>query len=258
MIELRDVHKRFGDQIILDGVDFTVQDRETVALMGPSGTGKSVLLKHIIGLMRPDRGQVLVDGTDLTRLGARELNEVRKRFAMLFQGAALFDSLSVFENVAFPLREKTKLKEPEIERKVLDMLEQVGLAGMGYKFPAELSGGMRKRAGLARALVMGPEIILFDEPTTGLDPLLARTINDLIVETQRRFGFTAVMVSHEIPEIFGISDYVAMLLDGKIVAMAPAEEFQRTQNPAVREFIYVGGKPEVPSHPGASAGRGVG
>ena len=258
VIRLVGVEKALGGQPVLDGVDLAIPRGKMTTVIGKSGGGKSVLLKHIIGLMRPDRGQVLVDGTDITRLGARELNEVRKRFAMLFQGAALFDSLSVFENVAFPLREKTKLKEPEVERKVLDMLEQVGLAGMGYKFPAELSGGMRKRAGLARALVMGPEIILFDEPTTGLDPLLARTINDLIVETQRRFGFTAVMVSHEIPEIFGISDYVAMLLDGKIVAMAPAEEFQRTQNPAVREFIYVGGRPEVPSHPGAPAGRGVG
>lgn len=227
-----------------------------ITVIGKSGSGKSVLLKHIIGLMRPDRGQVLVDGTDLPRLGARELNEVRKKFAMLFQGAALFDSLSVFDNVAFPLREKTKLKEPEIERKVLDMLEQVGLTGMGHKFPSELSGGMRKRAGLARALVMGPEIILFDEPTTGLDPLLARTIHDLIIETQRRFGFTAVMVSHEIPEIFGISDYVAMLLDGKIVEMAPPEQFQRTQNPAVREFINVGGGTETPAASPLPAGRG--
>ena len=218
---------------------------ETMVVIGRSGCGKSVLLKHIIGLLKPDRGQVLVDGTDIAQLGARDLNELRKKFAMLFQGAALFDSLTVFENVAFPLREKTKLSEAEIERKVLEMLEQVGLTGMGHKFPAELSGGMRKRAGLARALVMGPEIMLFDEPTTGLDPLLARTIHDLIVETQRRFGFTAVMVSHEIPEVFGISDYVAMLLDGVIVEMAPSDEFQRTRHPAVREFINVGGMPEV-------------
>jgi len=255
VIRLVGVEKALGGQPVLDGVDLVLPRGKVTTIIGKSGGGKSVLLKHLIGLMRPDRGQVLVEGTDITRLGARELNEVRKKFAMLFQGAALFDSLSVFDNVAFPLREKTNLKEPEIERKVLDMLEQVGLTGMGHKFPAELSGGMRKRAGLARALVMGPEIILFDEPTTGLDPLLARTIHDLIIETQRRFGFTAVMVSHEIPEIFGISDYVAMLLDGKIVEMAPPEQFQRTQNPAVREFINVGGGTETPAPSPQPAGR---
>jgi phospholipid/cholesterol/gamma-HCH transport system ATP-binding protein len=256
VIRLVGVEKALGGQPVLDGVDLAIPRGKVTTIIGKSGSGKSVLLKHIIGLMRPDRGQVLVEGTDIAHLGPRELNEVRKKFAMLFQGAALFDSLSVFDNVAFPLREKTKLKEPEIERKVLDMLEQVGLTGMGHKFPAELSGGMRKRAGLARALVMGPEIILFDEPTTGLDPLLARTIHDLIIETQRRFGFTAVMVSHEIPEIFGISDYVAMLLDGKIVEMAPPEQFQRTQNPAVREFINVGGGTETPVRSPLPAGRG--
>jgi phospholipid/cholesterol/gamma-HCH transport system ATP-binding protein len=244
-IRLVGVEKKLGGQPVLKGLYLEVPRGKMTTVIGQSGGGKSVLLKHIIGLMKPDRGQVLVDGTDIARLGARDLNELRKKFAMLFQGAALFDSLSVFENVAFPLREKTKLREAELERKVLGMLEQVGLTGMGHKFPAELSGGMRKRAGLARALVMGPEIMLFDEPTTGLDPLLAKTIHDLIVETQRRFGFTAVMVSHEIPEVFAISDYVAMLLDGVIVEMAPSEEFQRTRNPAVREFINVGGRPEI-------------
>jgi len=239
------VEKRLGGQPVLKGLHLEIPRGKMTTVIGQSGGGKSVLLKHIIGLLRPDRGQVLVDGIDIARLGAHDLNELRKKFAMLFQGAALFDSLTVFENVAFPLREKTKLNEAEIERKVLEMLEQVGLTGMGHKFPAELSGGMRKRAGLARALVMGPEIMLFDEPTTGLDPLLARTIHDLIVETQRRFGFTAVMVSHEIPEVFGISDYVAMLLDGVIVEMAPSDEFQRTRHPAVREFILVGGKPDT-------------
>jgi phospholipid/cholesterol/gamma-HCH transport system ATP-binding protein len=251
VIRLVGVEKRLGGQPVLQGVNLEIPRGKVTTVIGKSGGGKSVLLKHMIGLMKPDRGQVLVDETDITRLGARDLNEVRKKFAMLFQGAALFDSLNVFENVAFPLIEKTKLKEAEIERKVLEMLEAVGLTGMGYKFPAELSGGMRKRAGLARALVMGPEIILFDEPTTGLDPLLARTIHELIVETQRRFRFTAVMVSHEIPEIFGISDYVAMLLDGVIAEMAPPEQFQRTRHPGVREFIDVGSAPAA-----VSAGAG--
>jgi len=255
VIRLVGVKKTLGGQPVLQGVNLDVPRGKVTTVIGKSGGGKSVLLKHMIGLLKPDRGQVLVDGIDITRLSAHELNEVRKKFAMLFQGAALFDSLTVFENVAFPLREKTKLKEAEIQRKVLEMLEAVGLKGMGHKFPAELSGGMRKRAGLARALVMGPEIILFDEPTTGLDPLLARTINDLIVETHRRFGFTAVMVSHEIPGIFGISDYVAMLLDGVIAEMAPPKEFQRTRNPGVREFINVGQRPDVVTSGGVQEAR---
>jgi len=180
-------------------------------------------------------------------LKGKKLNDVRKRFAMLFQGAALFDSLTVFDNVAFPLREKLRMKGLEVTKRVDEKLEQVGLNGMGHKFPAELSGGMRKRAGLARALVMEPEIILFDEPTTGLDPLMVKSIHDLIVTTQRRFGFTAVMVSHEIPEIFGISDWVAMLRRGKIAAMAPAREFQQTTDPEIREFISVGGTVAMPA-----------
>ena len=257
VIRLVGVEKALGGQPVLKGVNLEIPRGKVTTVIGKSGGGKSVLLKHMIGLLRPDRGQVLVDGTDITRLSAHDLNEVRKKFAMLFQGAALFDSLTVLENVAFPLREKTKLRAAEVDRKVLEMLEAVGLTGMGHKFPAELSGGMRKRAGLARALVMGPEIILFDEPTTGLDPLLARTIHDLILETQRRFGFTAVMVSHEIPEIFGISDYVAMLLDGVIAEMAPPEQFQRTRHPGVREFINVGTRPEVVSSGAGRETRGL-
>ncbi len=257
MIRLVGVEKTLGGQPVLKGVNLEIPRGKVTTVIGKSGGGKSVLLKHMIGLLQPDRGQVLVDETDITRLSAHDLNEVRKKFAMLFQSAALFDSLTVLENVAFPLREKTKLRAAEVERKVLEMLEAVGLKGMGHKFPAELSGGMRKRAGLARALVMGPEIILFDEPTTGLDPLLARTIHDLILETHRRFGFTAVMVSHEIPEIFGISDYVAMLLDGVIAEMAPAEQFQRTHHPGVREFINVGPRSEVVSSGAARETRSL-
>lgn len=257
VIRLVGVEKTLGGQPVLKGVNLEIPRGKVTTVIGKSGGGKSVLLKHMIGLLQPDRGQVLVDETDITRLSAHDLNEVRKKFAMLFQSAALFDSLTVLENVAFPLREKTKLRAAEVERKVLEMLEAVGLKGMGHKFPAELSGGMRKRAGLARALVMGPEIILFDEPTTGLDPLLARTIHDLILETHRRFGFTAVMVSHEIPEIFGISDYVAMLLDGVIAEMAPAEQFQRTHHPGVREFINVGPRSEVVSSGAARETRSL-
>lgn len=241
MIKLVGVKKTLGGQPVLRGVDLTIPAGKLTTIIGGSGEGKSVLLKHIIGLLQPDRGEVWVDGIEISRLRGKALNEVRKRFAMLFQGAALFDSLTVFENVAFPLREKLRMPEAEVVRRVEEKLAQVGLSGMGHKFPAELSGGMKKRAGLARALVMEPEIILFDEPTTGLDPLMAKTIHDLIVAMHRAFGFTAVMVSHEIPEIFSISDWVAMLKDGKIVAMAPSAEFQRTNDPAVLEFISLGG-----------------
>ncbi len=247
MIKLVGVEKTLGGQPVLRGVDLDIPAGKLTTIIGGSGGGKSVLLKHVIGLMQPDRGEVWVDGIEISRLKGRALNDVRKKFAMLFQGAALFDSLTVFENVAFPLREKLRLAETEVARRVEEKLEQVGLSGMGHKFPAELSGGMKKRVGLARALVMEPEIILFDEPTTGLDPLMANTIHDLIVGMHRTFGFTAVMVSHEIPEIFSISDWVAMLKDGKIAAMAPSADFQKTTDPAVREFISVGGMASLKS-----------
>src|SRR3990167_4243743 len=211
MIRLVNVQKSFGKQQVLRGATLEIPKGKLTTIIGRSGEGKSVLLKHMIGLMQPDRGEVWVGDVEISRLSGTRLNDVRKRFAMLFQGAALFDSLSVFENVAFPLREKLRMKGPAVAQRVEEKLAQVGLEGMGHKFPAELSGGMRKRARLARALVMEPEIILFDEPTTGLDPLMAKSIHDLIVTMQRRFGFTAVMVSHEIPEIFAISDWVAML-----------------------------------------------
>ncbi len=247
MIKLVGVEKTLGGQPVLRGVDLDIPAGKLTTIIGGSGGGKSVLLKHVIGLMQPDRGEVWIDGIEISRLKGRALNDVRKKFAMLFQGAALFDSLTVFENVAFPLREKLRLAETEVVRRVEEKLEQVGLSGMGHKFPAELSGGMKKRVGLARALVMEPEIILFDEPTTGLDPLMANTIHDLIVGMHRTFGFTAVMVSHEIPEIFLISDWVAMLKDGKIAAMAPSADFQKTTDPAIREFISVGGMASLKS-----------
>jgi len=240
MIHLQGVEKTLGGQPVLRGVNLEIPAGKLTTIIGPSGEGKSVLLKHMIGLMQPDRGRVLVNGVDISRLRGKKLNEIRKQFAMLFQSAALFDSMTVFENVAFPLLEKKLASESDVKKMVEGMLERVGLEGMGHKYPAELSGGMKKRAGLARALVMGPDIILFDEPTTGLDPLMAKTIHDLIVSMHRVFGFTAVMVSHEIPEIFGISDWVAMLKNGTIAAMAPSHDFQRLENPMVQEFISPG------------------
>jgi len=241
MLKLMGVTKTLGGQPVLRGVDLDIPQGKLTTIIGRSGEGKSVLLKHMIGLLQPDSGEVWVGGVEISRLRGQALNEVRKRFAMLFQGAALFDSLTVSENAAFPLREKLRMKGADVTTRVDEVLEQVGLAGMGHKFPAELSGGMRKRAGLARALVMRPEIMLFDEPTTGLDPFMAKSIHDLITSTQRKFGFTAVMVSHEIPEIFGISDYVAMLKQGRIALMASPGEFQQTTDPDIKEFISVGG-----------------
>jgi phospholipid/cholesterol/gamma-HCH transport system ATP-binding protein len=240
MIKLQNVEKNLGGQPVLRGVSLTIPDGKLTTIIGRSGGGKSVLLKHMIGLLQPDRGEIWVGDVEISRLRGRALNDVRKRFAMLFQGAALFDSLPVFDNVAFPLREKLRLPEPEVSGRVQEKLEQVGLGDMGHKYPAELSGGMKKRAGLARALVLEPEIILFDEPTTGLDPVMANTIHELIVAMHRKFRFTAVMVSHEIPEIFDISDHVAMLHEGRIIAMAESAAFQRIPDPVVQEFITGG------------------
>jgi phospholipid/cholesterol/gamma-HCH transport system ATP-binding protein len=196
-----------------------------------------VLLKHLNALLLPERGAVLVDGKDITQLGERELNNVRQKFGVLFQGAALLDSMSIYDNVAFPLREKTKMTENEIRERAEERLAQVGLAGMGYKYPAEVSGGMKKRAGLARALVMQPEIVLFDEPTTGLDPLLGRSIHDLIRKMHATFGFTGVIVSHDIPEVFKISERVAMLANGIIEEVGTTPEFLASKNPVIRQFL---------------------
>src|SRR5919201_922826 len=216
MIKLVRVEKALGGQRVLRGVDLEIPPGKLTTIIGRSGEGKSVLLKHMIGLLQPDHGEIWVGDVEISHLHGKALNEVRKRFAMLFQGAALFDSLTVFDNVAFPLREKLRLPEPEVTARAQEKLEQVGLGDMGHKYPAELSGGMKKRAGLARALVTEPEIILFDEPTTGLDPVMANTIHELIVAMHRKFRFTAVMVSHEIPEIFTTSDCVAMLMNGRL------------------------------------------
>ena len=237
MIEVIDVHKNFGRQEVLQGTNLTIEDGGITTIIGGSGSGKTVLLKTMIALLLPDRGQILVDGTDITRLGEKPLNEVREKFGFLFQGAALLDSMTIFDNVAFPLRERTRLGEDAIAGKVLERLDQVGLKDMGYKYPAEVSGGMKKRAGFARALVTDPEIVLFDEPTTGLDPLLAKSIHQLIADMQSRVGFTGVVVSHDIPAVFTISHRVAMLADGVIADSGPTTEFLRSPNPAVQRFL---------------------
>ena len=237
MIKVVDLHKTFGNQEVLKGIHLELETGKITTIIGGSGSGKTVLLKHLNALLLPERGSVLVDGKDITKLGERELNEVRQKFGVLFQGAALLDSMTIYDNVAFPLREKTKMTENEIRERAEERLAQVGLAGMGYKYPAEVSGGMKKRAGLARALAMQPEIVLFDEPTTGLDPLLGRSIHELIRKMHATFGFTGVIVSHDIPEVFKISERVAMLANGIIEAVGTTAEFLASKNPVVRQFL---------------------
>ncbi len=237
MIRIENLHKSFGSQQVLRGVHLEIPDQAIFAVVGGSGAGKSCLLKHVIGLLRPDAGRVWVDDVDVTGLGRRALNRVRNRFGMLFQGGALFDSLSVYDNVAFPLREKTRTGEADIKAKVEERLFQVGLAGGGDKFPSELSGGMRKRAALARALVSDPEILLFDEPTTGLDPIRVHAIHRLIQDLHGLLGFTAVIVSHEIPEVFSIATHIAMLHQGKIIESGSPSDLQASDDPIVRQFL---------------------
>ena len=237
MIQVVELYKTFAGHQVLKGVNLTIEPGKITTIIGGSGAGKTVLLKHLNALLLPDRGQVLVDGVDITRLRQKGLNRIRNKFGVLFQGAALLDSFNLFDNVAFPLREKTEMGETEIEKKVMERLEQVGLEQWGYKFPAEVSGGMKKRAGLARALVQDPEIVLFDEPTTGLDPLLAKSIHHLIANTHNRFGFTGVIVSHDIPEVFAISHIIAMLADGVIEEVGSPRDIENSKNPIVTQFL---------------------
>jgi phospholipid/cholesterol/gamma-HCH transport system ATP-binding protein len=242
MIRVEGLTKAFHGQKVLKGINLEIPTAKITAIIGRSGCGKTVFLKHLMALLRPDRGKIFVDGMELTSMTERDLDEVRGRFGVLFQGAALLDSLRIFDNVALPLREKTGLSESEIRKKVDERLAQVGLSGMGAKFPAEVSGGMKKRAGLARALIMDPDIVLFDEPTTGLDPIMLNTIHRLISAAQKRFGFTAVMVSHEIPEVFSVAHRIAMMESGEIVETGDTEEFRNSTNPVVVRFLK--GEPE--------------
>jgi phospholipid/cholesterol/gamma-HCH transport system ATP-binding protein len=237
MISVEDLYKSFDGLEVLRGVSFQVEKGEILALIGRSGYGKSVLLKHVAGLIRPDRGHVFIEGNDVCCLRGKKLEEIRSRFGFLFQSGALFDSLTVYENVAFPLREKTKLSEEEIKRKVLDMLDQVDLIGAESKYPAQISGGMIKRAALARSLIRNPEIMLFDEPTTGLDPIIACAILNLIESLHQRIGFTGILVTHEIPNVFKFVQKVAMLHEGRILTVEPPEKMQSSNNPIIQQFI---------------------
>lgn len=236
-ITITDLHKSFGANHVLRGVNLTVEPGESMVVIGGSGSGKSVLIKHIIGLLKPDRGSILVDGEEVTTMRERQLKELRKKFGMLFQAAALFDSLTVGENVAFALVEHTRLSRAEIADRVREKLTLVGLPGTEDLFPAELSGGMKKRVGLARALAIEPEVILYDEPTTGLDPIMADAINDLIVEMRERFAITSIAITHDMVSAYKIGHRLAMLYQGKIIFTGTPEECKNTTNPMVRQFI---------------------
>ena len=236
-IELVDLSKSFGGKVVLDGLRMSIAEGESVVLVGPSGTGKSVLLKHIIGLIRPDSGKVVIDGTDLWSLPEKELNAFRRRFGMSFQEGALFDSMSVYDNIAFPLKRQAKKGAAEIRDRVAECLELVHLEGVDKKKPAELSGGMRRRVGFARAIALEPEILLFDEPTTGLDPIMTDIIDETIVEMRERLRSTTVTITHSMESARKIGDRIALIFEGKIVASGPPEEFLKSDDPMVRQFV---------------------
>ncbi len=237
MIELDRVSKTLGDKAVLDGLVLTVREGETLVILGGSGTGKSVTLKHMVGLMKPDAGRVRVAGEDITDFTERELEPVRRRYGYCFQGAALLNSLSVFENVALPLREHERLEEEELGTRVLEVLRLVGLEDAAQKMPAVLSGGMRKRAGLARAIVRRPQIVLYDEPTAGLDPVISRTIDELILDLRDRLKVTSVVVTHDIASAFRVGTRLAMLHRGRIHLEGSPELFRTTHDPLVRQFV---------------------
>lgn len=240
MLIIEDLYKSFDGNKVLRGASLKIKKGEILALIGKSGIGKSVLLKHIAGLLKPDQGRVIIKGKDIGRIRRSELMKLRRHLGFLFQGGALFDSMTVFDNVAFPLREKTGLKEEEIREKVISELDQVGLIGSEDRFPSQLSGGMKKRAALARELVWEPEIMLFDEPTTGLDPIISRAILTLIDDLHKRLKFTGIIVTHEISQVFEITDRVAMLHEGLITAVGTPDEILSSRDPVVRQFIRGG------------------
>ena len=240
MIDIDKLHKSFNHRNVLNGVNLQVDKGEITAIIGRSGVGKSVLLKHISGLVRPDSGTITVDGVDVTNLRGKGLQRFRERLGFLFQGGALFDSMSVFENVAFPLREKKQLEESKIKESVYEVLNHVGMYEEGEKYPAELSGGMQKRAALARALISNPEIMLFDEPTTGLDPIIVNNVFHYIKSTHQQLAFTGIIVTHKIPKIFSIVQKVALLSKGVIVATGTPDEIQSSDDPAVQYFLTGG------------------
>jgi len=237
MIDIVDLNKSFDDNHVLRGATVSVGRGESLVIIGGSGSGKSVLLKHVIGLLRPDSGKVIVDGEDVSALDEDGLNEMRKKFGMLFQGAALFDSMTVWENVGFGLRRHTSMSDAEIKELAVEKLRMVGLTGVEDLMPSELSGGMRKRVGLARAIAMSPAILLYDEPTTGLDPIMADAINDLITEMREKLNVTSVAITHDIKSAYKIADRIAMLYNGVIIGVGSPEDIRNTPDPVIKQFI---------------------
>jgi len=237
VVEFRGVRKTFGRLQVLDGLDLQIRPRETLTIIGGSGTGKTVILKLVVGLLKPEAGRILVGGEDIVPLSEEQLFRVRRGVGFLFQGAALFDSLTVGENVAYPLREHTRMDDAQVEARVGEVLALVGLDGIEGKAPAALSGGMRKRVGLARAIALAPHLILYDEPTTGLDPQNAEKINDLIRDLQRKLGVTSVVVTHDMHSAFKVSDRIAMLRGGRIAALGTPAELQHSAEGFVQDFI---------------------
>lgn len=237
MIEARSLSKTFKSQKVLDQLDFVIPEGKITVVMGPTGTGKSVLLKLILGLMKPNSGQILVEGKDIVAMNDEELTEIRKKFGVCFQDSALFDSMSVGENVGFPFTMHTDLTKEQIAKEVASLLREVGLAGIESKMPAQLSGGMRKRVGLARALALNPKVLLFDEPTTGLDPVMTSAINSLIKAVQGKSGATSLVISHDIHGAFELADHLAILYEGKIAFHGSPDDFNKTKDPLVRQFV---------------------
>jgi phospholipid/cholesterol/gamma-HCH transport system ATP-binding protein len=237
IIRMRGLKKSFGRQLVFDSLDLDIERGETLVVIGRSGCGKSVLLKHITGLVSPDAGEILFEGEDMTRFDRKKLFQMRMHFGMLFQSSALFDSMTVGENVALPLRKHTELSEEEIAATVSEKLKLVGLTGVSDHYPAEMSGGMKKRVGLARAVVMNPQVVLYDEPTTGLDPIMSDVINELIKTLQRELAITSVVVTHDIKSAYHVGDRIAMLHEGTIVFSGTPDEVRRTENPVLRQFV---------------------
>ena len=250
MIKVVDLKKSFGGQEVLRGVNLEIHKGETTAIIGRSGGGKTVLLKHLVGLLKPDSGSIFVDGTEITSLRGRRLDRVKRKFGMVFQGGALFDSMTVLDNVRFPLRELTDLSEREITELALSILKETGLEGMEAKYPDEISGGMGKRVALARSLVLRPEYMFFDEPTTGLDPIVVNAIHRLMARCMAEVKCTDVLVSHDIAEVMEISDRVAMLHKGVIIASGTPDEIRGSSDPVVRQFLA--GAAEGPIQSGES------
>jgi phospholipid/cholesterol/gamma-HCH transport system ATP-binding protein len=247
IIGIRGLRKSFGRQRVLDSLDLDIERGETLVVIGRSGCGKSVLLKHITGLVRPDAGEILFEGEDMTRFDRKKLFQMRMHFGMLFQSSALFDSMTVGENVAFALRKHSNMSEEEIARTVNEKLELVGLIGVQGQYPAEMSGGMKKRIGLARAVAMNPQVVLYDEPTTGLDPIMADVINELIRTLQRELKVTSVVVTHDIRSAYHVGDRIAMLHEGTIIFSGSPDEVRGTDDPVIRQFVE--GRAEGPIKP---------